>query len=113
MCIRDRKRRTAAPAVTPKKTLPSEPTPKLTPTKKTPVMTKVTPAAEKKLCAAKRAVRLAGVESKVDHEGSREQYLCRKPKGGGPSVSIKYCADIPQSRSEACEKAAQWLLKQL
>ena len=111
--LRVPRKRTVSPAVTPKKTLPSEPAPKLTPTKKPPVMTKLTPAADKKLSAAKKAAQLAGVESKVDHEGSREQYLCRKPKGGGASVGIKYRANNMQSRSEACEKAADWLQRQL
>ena len=111
--LRAHRTRTVSPAVTPKKRLPSEPAPKLTPTKEPPVMTKLLSAAEKKLCAAKRAARLAGLESKVDHEGSREQYLCRKPKGGGASVGIKYRANNMQSRSEACEKAADWLQRQL
>ena len=73
-------------------------------------------AAEKKLIAASKAVRLAGVKSNVRHRNSNDEYRCLTPNGEGLNrvmMTFKYCASDIRTRIEACEKAADWLQRQL
>ena len=117
----EREKLIASPIVV--KTLPSVPATKMEklcaalslPSKPATEMEKFN-AAERKLIATGKAARLAGVKSNVHHYNNRDEYRCFTPNGEGLNrimMTFKYCASDIQTWSEACEKAADWLQRQL